>query len=414
MPPPPKPQPQEAPPQPTVWVVPVLVLAGVIAQLSVSGLPPFLPVMADALGTGVALLGQMPAIITLLAAVLGLAIGPLADWLGHRRALLLGLVTIVVSTLGIALAPSFGVLLAVALVGSIGRATINPVAQAIAGTRFTGEARRRALGWMAAGGSGAGVVGIPILTSIDAALGWRAAFVGLTVLVVATIFVGRMVIAPDPAFSSAPPRLGALLRSYAPLLGHRPTVGLIGASALSSMGVWTMWTYLGAFTVQQHGFTTQQVGWAYMVTALGIIPGTLAVGGRLGRLPLRPLLVSSELGLGLLMAAGLTLPVPGAVAVGLMTLAGVMAGVRQVASSTLLTEETPAGRATTMVLNRSAISLGTALGSAMGGLLLAVSGFGALGLSALLCCCASAGLVWWSRSRLLSQPVVASAPAGEG
>ena len=135
-----------------------------------------------------------------------------------------------------------------------------------------------------------------------------------------------------------------------------------------------------------------------MLTAVGLVPGTLAVGGRLGRLPLRPLLVGSQLGLGLLMAAALTLPLPGAVAVGLMTLAGVMAGAGLVASSTLLTEETPAGRATTMVLNRSAISLGTALGSATGGLLLAVSGYGALGLSALLCCCASAGLTWRSRS----------------
>ena len=125
-----------------------IVLAGFIAQLSVAGLGPFLPVWADAFGVSVALVGQVPAIITLLAAVLGLAIGPLADWLGHRRALLLGLATIVVSTLGIALAPGLGALLAVALVGSIGRATIAPVAQALAGA--TSPARRaagRSAGW---------------------------------------------------------------------------------------------------------------------------------------------------------------------------------------------------------------------------------------------------------------------------
>jgi predicted MFS family arabinose efflux permease len=67
-----------------------------------------------------------------------------------------------------------------------------------------------------------------------------------------------------------------------------------------------------------------------------------------------------------------------------------------------------------MVLNRSAINLGTALGSAAGGLLLVVSGYGALGLSALVSCCAGAGLIWWSRSPAPPRPVGARAPAAEG
>ena len=76
-----------------------------------------------------------------------------------------------------------------------------------------------------------------ILTGIDAALGWRAAFVGLALLVAATLLLGRLVIAPDAPVGTRPPRVGAMLRSYAPLFGHRPTLGLIGASALSAMGV---------------------------------------------------------------------------------------------------------------------------------------------------------------------------------
>jgi DHA1 family inner membrane transport protein len=287
------------------------------------------------------------------------------------------------------------------------------VAQALAGTRFTGETRRRALGWLAAGGSGSGIVGIPILTSIDAALGWRAAFGGLALLVGATLLLGWLAIAPDRTGVAEPPRVGAMLRSYAPLLGHRPTLGLIGASALTAAGAWAILIYLGAFFVERHGFTTQQVGWTFMLSSAGILAGMLAVGGRLGRLPLRPLLVGNLLGFALLAATALTLPVPAAVAVGLLTLAMIMGGVVPVATTTLLTEETPAGRATTMVLNRSAINLGTALGSAAGGLLVAASGYGALGLSALLWCGVSAALVWWSRSRAMPQPVVASAPAGE-
>ena len=54
-----------------------------------------------------------------------------------------------------------------------------------------------------------------------------------------------------------------------------------------------------------------------------------------------------------------------------------------------------------MALNQSANSLGTARGSALGGLLLAVSGYEALGVSALLWCAASVGLIWWSGAAAL-------------
>lgn len=413
-PPPPQPQPQESRALPSGWVVPALGLAALIGQLSVLGLGPFLPVMADAFDTSIALLGQVPAGITLLAAVFALAVGPVADWLGHRRALLLGLATTALGTLGIALAPNLVVLLAVALVGAVGRATINPICQAIAGTRYTGETRRRALGWVVAGASGAGFVGIPFLTGIDAVLGWRAAFGGLTLLVLASLLLAGVVLTPERAAVTGPPRAGALLRSYTPLLGHGPTRGLIGATVLGAMGMWTMWTYLGAFYVQRHGFTTQQAGWAYMLAALGVVPGTLAIGGRLGRLPLRPLLVGSRLVTGVLQAAALMLPVTSVVAVGLMMLSAVVTGMGVVVTSTLLTSETPGGRATTMGLNQAAISLGTALGSALGRLLLALSGYGALGLSALLWCCASAGVVWWSRAPALPRRVPASPLVGKG
>ena len=272
-------EPGSAPPAPR-WVVPALGLASFISLLSVLGLAPFLPVMAADLGTSVALLGQIPALITLLAAALGLVVGPLADRLGLRRALLLGLASVGVGTLGLALAPSYLIVLGVALIGAIGRATIGPVCQAIAGLRFTGEPRRRALSWVTAGTSGAGIVGIPLLTSIDSALGWRAAFVGLTLLVLASLLLAWFAIEPDRASVTAPLRVTGVLAAFAPLLGHRPTLGLIGASVLSAIGTWGTWTYLGAFYVQQHGVTTKGAGWIYMIVSLGVLPGSLATGGR--------------------------------------------------------------------------------------------------------------------------------------
>jgi predicted MFS family arabinose efflux permease len=66
-------------------------------------------------------------------------------------------------------------------------------------------------------------------------------------------------------------------------------------------------------------------------------------------------------------------------AVALLALAGFAGALAFVGVATVLVEETPGGAATTMVLNGSIFNLGTAVGAALGGLLLAYGGFGALG-----------------------------------
>src|SRR5215212_7299884 len=73
--------------------------AAFVAVLSSLAVSPLLPVMAADLDTSVSLLGQVPALMLVLAAVLGLVIGPLADHFGHRRVLLLGTLAIVASGL---------------------------------------------------------------------------------------------------------------------------------------------------------------------------------------------------------------------------------------------------------------------------------------------------------------------------
>jgi predicted MFS family arabinose efflux permease len=74
-----------------------------------------------------------------------------------------------------------------------------------------------------------------------------------------------------------------------------------------------------------------------------------------------------------------------------------MVGVSVVLGADLLAAETPAARATTQTLNGSALSLGLALGAALGGLALSLGGYPAIGLCALGFTLAAAWLVAWSR-----------------
>src|SRR5258706_16187523 len=79
--------------------------AAFLATLSALALSPFLPTIAEELHTSVALLGQIPAVMMLLAAALGLVVGPLADCLGRRQVLLAGGLAVAPSNLTLPLAP---------------------------------------------------------------------------------------------------------------------------------------------------------------------------------------------------------------------------------------------------------------------------------------------------------------------
>ncbi|MDP8921907.1 MAG: MFS transporter, partial [Chloroflexota bacterium] len=75
-----------------------------VSLLSTLALSPFLPFIASELDTSVTLLGQVPALLMLAAAAFGLVVGPIADRVGHRTTLVVGLVAAALGALGTALA----------------------------------------------------------------------------------------------------------------------------------------------------------------------------------------------------------------------------------------------------------------------------------------------------------------------
>ena len=376
--------------------IPALGLAGFLAILSQSALGPFLPLIAEALGTTVSLLGQVPAASMLLASFLGLVIGPLADQYGQRRALMLGLGAIAVTAAGTSLATSYLGLMLVTLVGAVGRATVLPVTLGLAGSRFVGEARRRAISWTTAGVSVAPLAGIPLLTTVAELADWRAAFVTLAVLTSVAAGLLWRALGPDASPSRARPRLGSFLAAYAPFARHRPTLLLIVHSLVGNCGIWCVYTYIGAYWIQEHGLSIQQVGLVTFVQGLGFLSGSLTMSGPFGKVSPRTLLVGGRIASGLMMTGIFIVPVPTPVGVLMMALGAWTSALSTIATTLVLANESPAGRSTTMTLNGSAWSVGIALGASLGGIVLALGGWVALGALGLAFFLVGAFLGWLS------------------
>jgi predicted MFS family arabinose efflux permease len=393
---------QSASPEPNIlsrWLVAALMVATFVNFLGSLALAPFLPQVAHDLGATVALVGQVPALVTLLAALIGLVVGPLADHYGYGRSLMAGVLAATVSTLAIGLAPTYAFLLPVTIIGAIGRAAVQPSAQATVALHFPDEATRRyAMSRVQMGNSGAGIVGIPLLTFLAALWSWRLAFVTLAVLGLVSLLVLWRTLPPDERSTAGRIRLRDALASYVPLLRHRSTLGIIIATLVGNIGGWVVWSYLAAFLIEVHGFTIQEAGWVYLFGGGGIMVGTMISGTRVGAYP-RALMIVSRVVAGLLLAGAMILPLPGVAVVAVVSVAMVMQGLYGVPNLLVLSAESPVGRATTMTLNSSAISLSTALGGIIGGVALTLGGYAALGVCAPIFPLAGAAIVWWSRPR---------------
>src|SRR5215218_2189366 len=365
--------------------------------------PLFFPQMASELHVGVPLLGQIMSAMLGLSVVLGLVIGPLSDRSGYRRLIVVGLIASAICFLVFGLAPTFLPLLLASAAGAVTDAAVLGSSFAIAGTAFTGTAARRAIGWTSAAQAGSAIVAVPLLAAIGTVAGWRVAFVvgglaALAVVVLAALWLPR-----DHHRPVEPLRLDAILAPYRPLLRDSVMWRLYGATMVGAVCWFGLLTYLGAFLVEALGLGTGHVGVVYMAAGTGYCLGSLAVGGPLARVPTRLLVVFGYVATALLIALAFSARVGTTGSVVLITGASLMMGIEVVAMAALMTAETPSGAGTTMTLSGSLFNLGAAGGSAIGGALLALSGYQALAIGLPVFALGAALLSWQPGHRSSSQ-----------
>jgi predicted MFS family arabinose efflux permease len=227
-------------------------------------------------------------------------------------------------------------------------------------------------------------------------MGWRGAFAALAGAGLLVTFAVAGVLCPRPAALRQRLSIRETLTQYQPLLRHTSTLSTIAATVLGNASTWAIWTYVAAFLVQRYEVSTLELGLTYLVVGVAVLLGTLLAGGRVGRQP-RRLLIAGRAGCGLLLGAALLLSVPVLIAVAALAAALLLHAASGLASVNLLSDEAPTGRATSLALNGSALSLGVALGGALGGVGLELGGYSMLGLLGMMLGLSAAGVVWCFR-----------------
>jgi MFS transporter, DHA1 family, inner membrane transport protein len=389
----------------------VLVLAlasftGILAQFA---LVPLLPEVADDIDSTVPLLGQTITLTFLAGALLALAIGPLADHYGHRRLMLIGASLLVLSAIGTALAIDYWTILLTRLPGGLGGGILTSVSVVLASTRFPVEQRRWAIGWTVSGLSAAPIIGVPLITFVGEHLGWRVSFLILgTLALVSGLLVHRLVSA-DVLSPAERFHMIDTLEAYRPILTNGPARRQQISNLLRAIGWGAALTYLSAYMFDVHGLSLQGISYLFFVIGCGYFLGTRLGDGRYERISLHTAFAVSTMMMGMMFAVMFLIHASLWIIIVPLMIAVAAGGIGFVSLTIIMSEESPAGPATTMMLRQSGFSLGLAGGGAVGGLSLALGGYGLLGFGVVIFAIASALAVY--RTLKVQLPVEEELPS---
>jgi predicted MFS family arabinose efflux permease len=359
-------------------VVLSLSLASMLGVLAMMAMNPFLPVIADDLGTSVSVVGQINTAVFIIGASVGLLIGPMADHYGLRRVIVLAAILLALAAFLTAVSTGYWMLLLSRIPAGLG--VMAAVSVAIASTRLPESERRRGIGWVASASAFAAIIGVPVLTLIAYYSSWRVSFVVFGLIVLATASLLWRFVPEDPPIPSTRFQAGSVISAYIPILTHKPSIFTFLADILRGVTWFTLLIYLASYFVEGLGLTLRDFAAFMMLGGICYFAGTRFGDGRLSWISLGALFYSSTAIMALAGVAAFS-GIPGiGLTMALLLVYAFMGGVGFPAITIMVTEISPAGRGTTMMLRTAGMAGSQALGAAIGGVLLAAGGYALLGL----------------------------------
>ncbi|WP_205836720.1 MFS transporter [Komagataeibacter nataicola] len=344
-----------------------------------------LPGVAGSLGVGVPVAGHV-----ISAYALGVVVGaPLvtlfAARMPRRRLLLVMQAVFVAGNAGCALAPGYATLVALRFLTGLPHGAFYAVAALVAAEMVPPARRGRAVAGVFSGLTIAHVVGVPLVTWVGEALGWRAVY-GLVTLMGGVAF-GLMArnlprVPVDPAHAPSLRReLGAL---------RRPQVWLtLATGAVGFGGMFCVGTYLSTVLLGVTGVSAGVLPVAQMLWGVGMVAGNMAGARLVDVSPVLAIIVtlvaSTLMSCLFALCAGnvwLILPVIGLTGCIIALLPALQTRLMDVAAE---------AQGLAAALNHSAVNIANAFGAWLGGAVIA-AGYGAQSVGWAGACLSAVGL----------------------
>jgi predicted MFS family arabinose efflux permease len=323
---------------------------------------PLLPEVAASLGVTIAAAATIVTAYVVVYALAGPVLGLFSDGWPRKRSAIVGSILFIIGNVGCAIAPDLGGLIVARGVTGLGAALFSPTIWACLAERTVAHRRGRAISIGASVLSLGLVFGVSLGGVLAAAAGWRAPFlaVGLLMLATTITLAGRLESIPVVA----PPRgLTALIR---PWTSPDICLSLLAIFFLQAAQLGA-YTYMGAIYSMRFGMDVSALG------RIGLLAGACAMVGSLTAGTIVDRLVQRSIPGNWVSVFAALLFIPSAVVAtttGSMWVALTSLGLYHMfgfafnsSQQTLLSFAYPSQRATVVAWNNSMANAGTAVGT---------------------------------------------------
>jgi DHA1 family inner membrane transport protein len=311
-------------------------------------------------GLAVGVTGQIRTAASIVGVLSALLISALSLRFRSKSLLVGGLGILIASTVGCALAPSFTVLLVIYALTGMAGSLVGPMAFTLVAEHFPPEQRTNALSWIITGMSAANLIGAPIIGYISGFVGWRGSFLWfvLPVSLLGLFLAVRFI--PSGQRSDPGEKGGGvgIMEGFRGVLTDTSAVACLAGTAFIAAAYMAMVSYAPSYYREQFSLSTAQASFV-MRKPMMLWPSVLAA-----------------------LSIFVYLNIPNIwLSLAARFLGSTSSAIVFTTANALTLEQAPIFRGTVMSLSQATFSLGGVLGTGLGGLIVLISGYGAMGLS---------------------------------
>ena len=343
---------------------------------SAVSIAPFLLDIARDLGSTLAAVANLVALMSISWGVVSVTAGAASDRVGRRPVLVAAVLTLGAARLGLALSHGYGAAMLWQLLAGVGGGGYMGTVFATVSDHVAPAQRGRALGWVITGQSLSLAVGVPLVTLLGALGGWRVAIASHAVTALVAAAATWLVVPGGSHGSTRVDRARARLRD----LLNAKIVALLLANTMERTCFAAMAVYLATFLLTTYGVGMHALALALALVALGNLAGNVLGGWLADRVTARPLVFAVASTVTGVVALPLMVWHPGvalSVALGFAYSLANAAGRPAVMAT--LSEVPSAARGAVLGLNVTMSSVGWLGAASLGGWLVAAYGFASLG-----------------------------------
>jgi predicted MFS family arabinose efflux permease len=355
-----------------------LVLATMATQASIVVLAPLIVAIGDDLGASDSAIGLARSVLAGTAFAGSLAIGPTIDRIGVRPLIVRGAALALLGAMATAASPSLPFFYAAHAITGLGVACLLSAGFAGVASYFDGNEMTWAMGYVVGAQSLAWILGNPIVGTLAHEVSWRLAY-AVPATVCAIALVGGLLARDTPGVVAARDEPDSIRDGLWAVFSD-PSARRWSIAELVGYTAWAAeLTYAGAFYIREYGTSEATVGVLLAIGSLVFLATSLNTARLTAALPRRSLIVFCAVAMGAMLVLLLNWAPSVEVTLALFCVMGVFAGIRSTGSSALGLEQLPDRPGAMMGARTASAQLGYMLGAAGGGLVLAIWGFGALG-----------------------------------